>query len=137
MAREFKQSALTLGQLHQAALANLSALRMPSITVGKTPGGPEAFLGDVDDNFRAVRILLPTVRSEFEKELGNKFLVSLPCRDWMFCWSGIQSMEWQNRNTADALKIFLSDEYNLTPDILICSDGTFDVHLTQNIAGDD
>ena len=104
---------------------------MNHLTIGGTPGGPEAFLGEVEDNFTAVRILLPPIQEALKRELGDEFFVSLPCRDWMLCWNKNQSAEWQQRNIADALENFRSDEYSLTPDIPVWSDAGFQLHLSQ------
>jgi uncharacterized protein YtpQ (UPF0354 family) len=127
-APELRESQLTPRELHEVALDNLRALPMPGLSVGRTPGGPEAFLGETQDNFTAVRILLPVVQQALREELGDEFLVTLPCRDWMLCWSKSQAAERQAHNAADALKIFESDQYNLTPDILAWSQAGFRLH---------
>ncbi len=133
MGQEFKESGLSLRALHDAALHNLRALPMPSMSVAATPGGPEAYLGKVEDNFTAARILLPVVQRELRKELGDDFHVALPCRDWMVCWSRDQSRAFQERNASDALKTFLSDDYNLTPDVLVFAESGFRLHMTQHV----
>ncbi len=119
--------------LHASALRNLHALPLPGLTVGKTPGGPEAFLEDVDDNFRAIRILLPAVGEALAQELGDEYFAAIPCRDWFFCWSKNQSREWQQRNISQARKNFIEDDYNLTPDILLRSKTGFSLYLAQNV----
>src|SRR5688572_1858750 len=47
--------------LHAAALKNLEKLPSASITIGKVPGGAEGWIAATEDNFAAVRILLPEV----------------------------------------------------------------------------
>ena len=131
MAQEFRETGLSLDSLHEAALGNLRALRMPSLSVAATPGGPEAFLGESEDNFTAARILLPAVQRELRRELGEEFLVALPCRDWLCCWSKAQAPDRQAHNASDAHRIFTIDEYNLTPDVLLFSNGSFHVHKPQ------
>lgn len=59
----FETMGIPLEALHKAALQNLEALSEIGMTVGKTPGGSEAFLNETEDSFRAVRLLLPQVRS--------------------------------------------------------------------------
>ena len=127
-----EEQAFTLDQVHEAALRNLLGLPMPGLTIGRTPGGPEAFLEDVDDNFRAARLLLPQVQRQIALELGQEYFVAIPCRDWFVCWSKDQVTEWQERNYADAKKAFHNDEYNLTPDVLLFSNGTFTLHQVQS-----
>lgn len=112
---------VSLEILHNSALDNLRAMPIGGLQVGQTPGGPEAFLTGVEDNFQAARILLPNVQAAIVKELGNEFFAAIPCRDWFICWSKSQSEEWQNRNVAKALEVFAYDEYNLSPDIFLHS----------------
>jgi hypothetical protein len=133
MGPEFRQSEIALGTLHESALRNLRALPMPELSVADTPGGPEAFLGESSDNFMAARILLPVVQRELSRALGDEFLLALPCRDWMFCWSKSQSPDRRAHNVSEARKIFTSDDYSLTPDILSFSQGGgFQVHEQQD-----
>ena len=133
MRPEFEESGFRIATVHEAALKNLRGLPMPSCTDANIWGGPEAFLGESDDNFTAARILLPVVQRELKRILGEEFFVAIPCRDWFVCWSKMQDPEHQARNVADALKIFRSDEYNLTPDILSFSASGFSLHQTQEV----
>ncbi|MBC7852205.1 MAG: DUF1444 family protein [Pirellulaceae bacterium] len=132
---EVRGSGLTVAQLHEAALENLGELPFPKLAVARTPGGHEAWLVDDVDNFNAARILLPHVQAEFRKELGEPFLVAIPCRDWFFCWSTQQAAEWQAKNRAEAVSIFRADDYNLTPDIFSFSGGEFSLSLAQMADG--
>jgi hypothetical protein len=92
-----EEAGISLNALHESALQNLHALPLPGLTVGKTPGGPEAFLGEVDDNFHAIRILLPVVEEALAHELGDEYFVAIPCRDWFVCWSKNQTPECGRR----------------------------------------
>lgn len=116
-----EQVGVPIGELHSAALHNLGELPIGGLTVGRTPGGSEAFLGGVDDKFLTARILLPTVDEVLTDELGAEYLVALPCRDWFVAWSKSQSAEWQQPNIASALSDFKADDYNLFPDIFLRS----------------
>ena len=127
------EAGVSIEELHAYALQNLRARPFGGLTVGQTPGGPEAFLSGVDDNFRAVRILLPNVQAALVQEIGDDFFVALPCRDWFICWSKKQGTEWQNKNIAQARTDFIADDYRLTPDILLRSTAGFSVYLTQNV----
>lgn len=118
-------------ELHDAALRNLHAMPMPELKIGKTPGGPELFLGETDDNFTASRILLPAVQRVIEHHLGPEYFAAIPCRDWFICWSRNQVEEWKLRNAASAKQTFLEDEYNLSPDVFLVSRGEFSVHVDQ------
>ncbi len=131
MRSALEETGVTLGILHQAALHNLDALSNIQLTIGNTPGGPEAFLNMAEDNFQAARILLPRVQNSLAQELGTEYYVAIPCRDWFICWSKNQSQEWKDKNISGALSDFLNDDYNLTPDILLRSETEFSVHLFQ------
>ena len=93
MRSSIEERGVALKEVHDAALRNLRDLPMPGLTIGRTPGGPEAFLGDVDDNFKAARLLLPDVQHQIALELGSECLASIPCRDWFLCWSMNQAPE--------------------------------------------
>jgi len=125
------EAALSLDELHAAAIENLRALPSPGIFVAQTPGGPEAWLSDTVDNFNAARLLLPNLQKELLSELGDPFLAIFPCRDWHVCWSMKQEAEWQTKNMSEALRIFREDDYNLTPDVLEFSNGKFSLKLAQ------
>jgi uncharacterized protein YtpQ (UPF0354 family) len=128
---EFSGLRISREELHAAALANLSRLPSASLSIGKVPGGAEGWISATDDNFAAVRILLPSVQREFGQALGDEFLVSLPHRDACFCWSLTQSPERQEKHAQEALEDFLHDDYNLTPDILRYSHGAFRLQFEQ------
>jgi hypothetical protein len=129
---EFSALGLSVEELHGAALANLSRLPSASVSIGKVPGGPEGWLSATDDNFAAVRILLPEVQREFRHALGETFLFTIPHRDDCFCWSLTQPPERQEKHALQALEDFLHEDYKLTPDILLFQDGTFYLHLKQS-----
>lgn len=128
---DFSGLGLSLDELHAAALANLVRLPSGGITIGKVPGGAEGWISAKDDNFAAARILLPSVQREFSEALGEEFFLSIPHRDWCFCWSPTQPSERQARHAQEALEDFLQDDYNLTPDILGYSHGDFRMHREQ------
>jgi uncharacterized protein YtpQ (UPF0354 family) len=124
---------LSVEELHAAALGNLERLPSASISIGKVPGGAEGWLSATDDNFAAVRILLPAVQEQFSQVLGAEFLLTIPHRDDCFCWSLTQSQDRQAKHARDALNDFLHDQYNLTPDVLLCRKGEFQLHLEQDV----
>jgi uncharacterized protein YtpQ (UPF0354 family) len=131
MQSQLKAAGVSPDELHTAALHNLRSMPMPELNVGRTPGGPELYLGEVDDNFKASRILLPAVQRVFAEELGPEYFAAIPCRDWFICWSKNQIDEWKSRNIESARQTFLDDEYNLSPDVFIVSSGQFSVYLEQ------
>jgi uncharacterized protein YtpQ (UPF0354 family) len=132
MRRSLEEACVSIDAVHAAAIANLAEMPLNGLTVGKTPGGSEAFLADVEDNFRAVRILLPRVHKVIAQELGYEYFVAIPCRDWFVAWSTTQEREWQQRNMQRAVSDYIDDEYNLTPDILLRSNNGFSLFLAQD-----
>jgi len=131
---EFLTLSTTLEELHRAALQNLARLPSANISIGKVPGGSEGWISAADDNFAAVRILLPEVQEEFRQELGEEFFLSVSNRDDCFCWSVTQPAGRQEKHAREALTNFLGDDYNLTPDILFCSHNGFRLHREQSVA---
>ena len=126
----FAALSITVEELHATALANL--LKLPaSMSTAKVANGAEGWIAATDDNFAAVRILLPEVQEYFCEVLGEKFLVTLPLRDDCFCWSLTQLEERQEKHAQEALDHFIEDDYNLTPDILVFSHGVFQLHREQ------
>lgn len=134
MEHEFQKLEMSVAELHGIALNNLAQLPSTSITIGKVPGGWEGWISAQDDNFSAVRILLPNVQQKFCEALGEEFHFILPHRDSCFCWSLAQSPERQSKHAAEALEDFSQDDYGLTPDVLLYSHGNFSSHKEQAIA---
>lgn len=134
---EFSGLSPTLEDVHAAALENMAKLPSAQISIGKVPGGAEGWIHATEDNFAAARILLPKVQQVFRRELGEEFLLTLAHRDDCFCWSPQQSPERQERHAVNALLAFLNEEYSLTPDVLLCSQGRFRLHRQQVVAEPD
>jgi uncharacterized protein YtpQ (UPF0354 family) len=130
----FSALSITLEELHAAALSNLARLPSASISIANVPEGAEGWISASEDNFAAVRVLLPEIQEQFAEAIGEEFLVSLPHRDDCFCWSLAQCTDRQERHAQDALAAFLQEEYNLTPDILLFSQGRFRLHRQQALA---
>jgi hypothetical protein len=130
---EFTELGVTPGQLHEAAIHNLSKLPSASISIAKLPDGHEGWISATDDNFAAVRILLPSVQQDFQRALGDEFLLILPCRDDCFCWSMSLPAERHEKHASQALNDFLNDDYNLTPDILKFGGAGFQLARRQTV----
>lgn len=131
---EFSVLSISLDDLHAAALENLDSLPSANISIAKLPDGAEGWISAADDNFAAVRILLPKVQQVFEQQIGEEFLVSIPHRDDCFCWSPAQAAVRHEKHERDALAAFVQEEHNLTPDILSCSQSRFRLHREQVVA---
>ena len=132
MNEQLKLSGLSLEALHSCALHNLSKLPSGRITFATVAGGAEGFISS-DDNFGAARLLLPAVRAEFAARLGEEFLATVPHRDDCFCWSHAQDQDRQSLHAIEALEDFVSEEYNLTPDILRVTITGFSLFKEQHL----
>ena len=128
---QFLLSGLTSQALHSCALDNLGKLSSGQITFANVAGGAEGFISS-EDNFAAARLLLPAVRREFASRLGDEFLASLPHRDDCFCWSQAQDPDRQTHHSVEALEDFASEEYKLTPDILLVNVSGFRLFREQD-----
>ena len=128
---QFSASGLTIEALHSCALGNLRKLPSGRITFANVAGGAEGVISS-EDNFAAARLLLPAVRAEFASRLGEEFLAVLPHRDECFCWSQAQESGRQLRHAAEAVEDFVSDEYNLTSDILLVNAAGFRLFREQD-----
>lgn len=130
--QQLLESGLTIEEVHASALDNLQNLPSGKIRIASVGGAAEGFIS-AEDNFAAARILLPTVRLEFASLLGDDFLATLPDRDQCFCWSQAQDGDRQSRHAAEAVEDFVSEDYNLTPDILLVNPTTFRLFREQDI----
>lgn len=128
---QFSALGLSIEALHSCALGNLQMIPSGRITFANVAGGAEGFIAS-EDNFAAARLLLPDVRTEFASRLGDEFLAAIPHRDGCFCWSQTQNSDRQLRHVTEALEDFLSDKYNLTPDILLVNAAGFRLYREQD-----
>jgi uncharacterized protein YtpQ (UPF0354 family) len=130
---EFSALSLTVEEIHAQALQNLSDLPSAEIAIAKRPDGAEGWIHAPEDNFAAVRILLPEVQEVFRRELGDEFLVTLPHRDDCFCWSSTQTAERQAQHAADAMGAFRNEQYHLTPEVLRFTRGEFELRRCDTV----
>ena len=97
----------------------------------KLQGGskPDPFLASEEkDGYDAVRLLLPWVRSEAAKILGNPFFASIPNRDFLIMWGVENSTPFQNRARQNVALDYHSQPYKLSPLVLkVWADGRIEV----------
>jgi hypothetical protein len=127
---EFSELRVSLADLHAAALENLRALPASNIRIAQHPEGAEGYI-TAEDNFIAVRILLPSARRLLLSKLGPEFYAVIPHRDECFCWSPKQSDLRQEGHARAALEDFRADAYQLTPDILRITAEGVSLHREQ------
>lgn len=97
----------------------------------KLQGGrkPDPFLASEEkDGYDAVRLLLPWVRAEAAKILGNPFFASIPNRDFLIMWGVENSTPFQYRARQNIAHDYGSQPYKLSPLVLkVWADGRIEV----------
>jgi hypothetical protein len=71
-----------------------------------------------NDNFSAIRLLLPRIQKVIVENMGNNFLFTIPSRDIITCWSTDAPIEWTLKNYKDSEDIFKEDDYRLSPKVV-------------------
>ncbi|GAA5172993.1 DUF1444 family protein [Viridibacterium curvum] len=101
-------------ELFDAALKNLNEKKGGTKLQGG--GDPERFLAfEEGDGYDAVRVLLPWVRQEAAKFLGDPFFAIVPNRDFLIMWSTKNSAKFQNFAKTRGAEDFKSQPYPLSP----------------------
>jgi hypothetical protein len=109
-------------QLLPSALTNLAAMKNNArMHIANPPAATVAWL-EADDNFAAVRMLLPSVRSELEAALGEQYLFTIPSRDLCLFWTRSAPMELTAKHAREAEADYATDEYNLSPHVYVYSE---------------
>jgi hypothetical protein len=113
--------------LFEQALKNLDAKSKAAKQQGSR--GPDKFVAyEEKDGYDAARILLPAVRSEAAKLLGDPFLASMPNRDFLILWSAQNSAEFQKFTRQKARDEYKTQPYPLTPTTLrVWRDGRVEI----------
>ena len=91
--------------------------------------GPDKFMAyEEKDGYDAARLLLPGVRSEAAKLLGDPFLASIPNRDFLILWSAANSAQFQKFTRQKATDDFKAQPYPLSPATLrVWRDGRVEI----------
>lgn len=112
----------SVDELLSAAFSHLATLKEGvEIHIAKPVGATVAWITS-EDNFASVRMLLPQVKSKLKSELGEHFLFSIPSRDLCLFWNSDAPAEFTQKHAQEAFEDFESEEYNLTPHVLVYSE---------------
>jgi hypothetical protein len=113
--------------LFDTALKNLD-LRNKSAKL-QGGGDPDRFLAlEEKDGYDAVRLLVPWVRQEAAKFLGEPFLAIIPNRDFLVMWSTKNSAGFQSFARTRATDDFETQPYPLASKVLrVWADGRMDL----------
>jgi hypothetical protein len=101
--------------LLSAALVNLSELDAgASMHLARPPGATVLWIA-AEDNFVAVRLLLPAVQDFIQQKIGPRFFFTIPSRDDMFVWNSDAPQELTDQHLREAAENFATDDHNLSP----------------------
>lgn len=109
--------------LFERAIQNLDQLTANAKLQGAN--GPDKFLGiEEKDGYDAVRLLVPWVRQEAAKVLGDPFFAAVSNRDFLIMWSKANSTNFQELARKNVQDDFSAQPYSLSPNVLqVWSDG--------------
>lgn len=103
--------------LFEAALKNLNRANVNAKLQGG--GDSDKFLAmEEKDGYDAVRLLVPWIRQEAAKFLGDPFLVAMPNRDFLLMWSTKNSARFQDFARSRVRDDFTKQPYPLTSKML-------------------
>lgn len=113
--------------LYESALQNLDQITANAKLQGAN--GPDKFLGiEEKDGFDAARILVPWIRQEAAKVLGNPFYAAVSNRDFLIMWSKSNSFNFQQLARKNVRDDFNAQPYSLSPSVLqVWSDGRVEI----------
>lgn len=104
------------------ALDNLAQMREGAeLKIARPPGSTVAWV-KAEDNFAAVRMLLPTVKSKLAAELGDHYLFTVPSRDLCLFWTASSPVELSKKHALEAQEDYKSEQYNLSPHVYVYTD---------------
>jgi len=115
-------------ELFQQARANLDAATSASKLQGNGAPGRRFLAVEERDGYDAAKLLLPWVRAEAAKLLGDPFHVAIANRDFLIMWSRDNEAGFQQFAREQARKGFEAEGYPLTPEVLLVwADGRIEV----------
>ncbi len=116
---DFRALGIQEAEMVSKALDNLAELNgRVALKIARPPGATVAWI-DAEDNFAAVRLLLPEVKARLVKELGERLLFTIPSRDLCLCWNASAPPQLTEKHAREVIEAFDDEEYNLTPSVLV------------------
>lgn len=100
------------------ALNNLAQMRDGAeLKIARPPGSTVIWI-KAEDNFAAVRMLLPSVKSKLVAELGEQYLFTVPSRDLCLFWNASSPTELSAKHALEAQEDYACEKYNLSPHVM-------------------
>ena len=112
--KDFSQDALL-----SSSIMNLEKMNKEVEIKLAHPSGSNVIWINANDNFIAIRMLLPDVKNFIEKEIGKNFLFTIPSRDIILIWNIDAPKELTEKHRKEAKEDFESEEYSLSPNVFI------------------
>lgn len=114
--------------LYETALKNVDQ-QHKSIRLQGGGSKPDLFLAsETKDGYDAVRVLVPWIRQEAAKVLGDPFLAAIPNRDFLIMWGAGNSPQFQASARENVRNDFHAQPYALSPAVLkVWADGRIEV----------
>lgn len=112
----------SLDALLETGLGNLAGFGDNKQLHSASPPGATVIWLTADDNFIAVRLLLPKVQEFIRRRLGESFLFTIPSRDQFLAWDLDAPLDTTLKHAQVARADFDSDEYNLSPHVYVYSE---------------
>ncbi|MFY7709147.1 DUF1444 family protein [Tenacibaculum sp. MEBiC07804] len=112
--KEFRELEITPKELLSNAIDNLrNSITECELKIYKLNGGKICFWNSENDNFTAVRILLPEYQKIIKEKISENFNFSIPSRDIITCWKSKLNEE-NSKFDKETKKDFKEEEYNLS-----------------------
>jgi uncharacterized protein YtpQ (UPF0354 family) len=113
--------------LFERAVKNLET-RSKAAKLEASRGSEKFLVFEEKDGYDAARLLLPSVRSEAARLLGDPFLAALPNRDFLILWSAQNGAGFQKFTRQKARDEYKAQPYPLSPSALrVWQDGRVEV----------
>jgi hypothetical protein len=101
-------------ELFECALKNVDTSQPDAKLQGG--GKPNPFLASEEkDGYDAVRLLVPWIRAEAAKHLGDPFFAAIPNRDFLIMWGVQNSSRFQSRARENVSLDYRMQPYKLSP----------------------
>ena len=114
---KFSSSSYSENKLLEEGLENLYNLNQNLEVKLAKPKGAVVVWITAEDNFTAVRLILPKVQKFLRDNIGENFYFTIPSRDLMLCWNADAPNEVTSKHFREAIEDFKAEKYNLSPSV--------------------
>lgn len=120
---ELDRWGVTPDDIRRVSIENLN-IHSKGIEMMAIPGENAFFVINTMDGFDAVRIVVPEITSLIAEHIGSPFFTGVPNRDFLICWSGSGSKEFQDQMRNQVSADFDQQPYPLSRNVFeVSSEG--------------